>query len=350
MKLLIITQKINKNDPILGFFHGWIREFSKHFDSIVGICLEKGEYDLPTNVKVLSLGKEEISKKSEVQSAKFLKQLKYVVRFWSYIWRERKNYDAVFVHMNPVYVVLGGLIWYIIRKPIFLWYTHKSVDLKLRVAEKFVNKVFSASKESFRLPSNKLEIFGHGIDTDLFSPLQNSNAKSNKIISVGRISKSKNQLLMVEAVHKLIDQYSDIVLTIVGDSITKEDHEYKKEIEVKVKELGLKDHVFLVGAINPKDVIHYYQDSDLFINLSSTGSMDKAVLEAMSCGNKILTSNEAFRQILPPENRTDNNVENISNGIMRLLDAPVDSRLREFVVVNHQLRALIRNLSGEIRK
>jgi glycosyltransferase involved in cell wall biosynthesis len=155
---------------------------------------------------------------------------------------------------------------------------------------------------------------------------------------------------MVEAVNKLIDRYSDIVLTIVGDSITKEDLEYKKQIEEKVKELGLKDHVFFVGAISPKDVVRYYQDTDLFINLSSTGSMDKAVLEAMSCGNKILTSNEAFRSIVPNENHTDNNVENISNGIRRLLDAPVDSRLREYVVVNHQLRALIRNLSGAIRK
>jgi glycosyltransferase involved in cell wall biosynthesis len=339
MKLLIITQKINKADPILGFFHGWIREFSKHFDSIVGICLEKGEYDLPSNVRVLSLGKEGGQSK-----------VKYLLNFYKFIWRERENYDAVFVHMNPVYVVLGGLLWKIIGKPIYLWYTHKSVDLKLRLAEIFAKKVFSASRESFRLSSDKLEIFGHGIDTDLFSPLQSPSTKSNRILSVGRISKSKNQLLMVEAVNKLIDRYSDIVLTIVGDSITKEDLEYKKQIEEKVKELGLKDHVFFVGAISPKDVVRYYQDTDLFINLSSTGSMDKAVLEAMSCGNKILTSNEAFRSIVPNENHTDNNVENISNGIRRLLDAPVDSRLREYVVVNHQLRALIRNLSGAIRK
>jgi hypothetical protein len=103
MKLLIITQKINKNDPILGFFHGWVKEFSKHFDSIVAICLEKGEYDMPTNVKVLSLGKESGHSK-----------VKYLLNFYKFIWQERNNYDAVFVHMNPVYVVLGGLLWKII--------------------------------------------------------------------------------------------------------------------------------------------------------------------------------------------------------------------------------------------
>jgi hypothetical protein len=59
MKLLIITQKVDINDPILGFFHRWIEEFAKHCEKITVICLYKGTYNLPNNVKVLSLGKEE---------------------------------------------------------------------------------------------------------------------------------------------------------------------------------------------------------------------------------------------------------------------------------------------------
>ena len=30
MKLLIITQKVDSADPILGFFHQWVEEFAKH--------------------------------------------------------------------------------------------------------------------------------------------------------------------------------------------------------------------------------------------------------------------------------------------------------------------------------
>ena len=37
MNLLLITQKIDKDDPILGFFHRWVEEFAKHFE----IYLEK---------------------------------------------------------------------------------------------------------------------------------------------------------------------------------------------------------------------------------------------------------------------------------------------------------------------
>ena len=145
MKLLIITQKVDINDDVLGFFHRWLEEFAKHCEKITVICLEMGEYKLPENVKVLSLGKEECVSK-----------LKYLWRFYKYIWQERKKYDAVFVHMNPEYVVLGGLFWKILGKKISLWYTHKNVDLKLRIAEKFPNIIFSVSKESFRLKTAKL--------------------------------------------------------------------------------------------------------------------------------------------------------------------------------------------------
>ena len=163
MRLLIVTQKVDKNDQNLGFFHRWIIEFAKHCQSIVVICLEEGRHELPANVKVLSLGKEK-------KNFQFLKKFVYVNNFYRYIWNQRKNYDVVFVHMNPIYVVLGGWAWKLFGKPVTLWYTHKSVDLKLRVAEKFVQKIFTASKESFRLHSKKVMVTGHGVDIDKFSP------------------------------------------------------------------------------------------------------------------------------------------------------------------------------------
>ena len=76
-RLLIITQKIDINDPVLGFFHNWIYEFAKNFSGIVAICLERGDYDLLGNVKVLSLGKE-----------KQKSRLKYLILFYKYIWQE----------------------------------------------------------------------------------------------------------------------------------------------------------------------------------------------------------------------------------------------------------------------
>ncbi len=123
MRLLIITQKVDTEDPIMGFFHGWLLEFAKQCEAVTVIGLEVGAYDLPKNVKVYSLGKE--SGKS---------RLKYIWRLWKYSWRERKNYSAVLAHMSPLYVIFGFPVWKLSGKKIGMWYVHRNVDAKLRVA------------------------------------------------------------------------------------------------------------------------------------------------------------------------------------------------------------------------
>src|SRR3989344_1150879 len=105
MKLLIITQKVDKNDDLLGFFHSWVSELSEHFDDVFVISLGVGEYHLPNNVKVFSLGKP-ANGRSASGGESLLRRFNYIVRFYKYIWRERKNYDAVLAHMNPIYIVL----------------------------------------------------------------------------------------------------------------------------------------------------------------------------------------------------------------------------------------------------
>jgi len=102
MKLLILTQKVDKNDDILGFFHRWLKEFAGRVEKLTVICLQKGEYDLPENVKVLSLGKE-----------RGVSKLGYVLNLYKYIWVLRAQYGHVFVHMNQEYVLLAGLCFMI---------------------------------------------------------------------------------------------------------------------------------------------------------------------------------------------------------------------------------------------
>ena len=120
----------------------------------------------------------------------------YLLNFYRYIWQLRHDYDVVFIHMNPEYTVLGGLFWRLWGKRTALWYTHKSVNLKLRIAAAFTNVIFTASKESFRLHSRKVRVIGHGIDTDFFSPDAHT-ARGEWILSVGRLMKSKRHDLAI---------------------------------------------------------------------------------------------------------------------------------------------------------
>jgi glycosyltransferase involved in cell wall biosynthesis len=221
MKLLIVTQKVDSNDQNLGFFHAWIREFAKHAEELSVICLEEGAHDLPAKVRILSLGKER--QKSRIQ---------YVWRFYKYIWRERHSYDAVFVHMNPEYVVLGGPLWRILGKKIALWYTHKSVDLKLRLAELMADRVFTASRESFRLKSRKVMVTGHGIDTDYFVPKYGQvSSDITKIVTAGRVAPVKHIDVIIKSVKELVDENIDVELAIIGAPVQSGDDAYERYLE-----------------------------------------------------------------------------------------------------------------------
>jgi glycosyltransferase involved in cell wall biosynthesis len=341
MKLLIITQKVDKNDPILGFFHRWIEEFSKHCESVIVICLRKGEYNLPKNVKVLSLGKE-----------KGVSRIKYLINFYKYIWSERGNYDRVFVHMNPVYILLVGIFWRAFGKKVSLWYTHKSVDLKLKVAEKLSHIIFSASKESFRLKSKKLLITGHGIDTEIFKPtIDSSSNEYIKICSIARISKAKNQKLMIDVVQRLIAKGIKLQFYIVGSAVTKDDKVYESDIRKYASENNLSGQVIFQGNIIHRDIPSFLQKMDIFINLSNTGSLDKAVLEAMACGLKIVTSNEAFKDILGKENIVDSDADVIADRIIDLSKVPSNTsfNFRKVVEEENSLNKLIIKILDSIK-
>lgn len=286
MRLLIITQKVDKNDPILGFFHRWIVEFSKNCESVTIICLEKGVNELPKNTKVLSLGKEE-----------GVSRLKYLSRFYSYIWRERKNYDAVFVHMNPIYVILGGLIWRMLGKKISLWYTHKNVDSKLRLAEKLTHQIFTASKESFRLTSKKVQVMGHGIDVEELSKFIRVPNNAFTIISVGRITRIKNLDILIETASILKSEGLDFICEIIGPQVTQDDSIYLEELLVMVRNKNLGKEVIFRGAVANDKIGEFYARSNLNINLTPTGGIDKVVLEGMAGGAIPIVSNKAFASI-----------------------------------------------------
>lgn len=342
MKLLVITQKVDKNDPILGFFHRWLEGFAKNVEKLTVICLEKGEYELPENVKVLSLGKE--GGRSRI---------KYLFNFYRYIWRERKNYDAVFVHMNPEYVILGWADWKILGKKIALWYVHKYVSLKLRIAKKLADEIFTASRESFRLPSKKISILGHGIDTEFFKPDLLAKSKDVfRILSVSRISRTKNiekMILVVAELKKITQQHKSAELAIVGSPVTAEDEKYLEKIKKTAEDLNLGGIVNFLGAKTQDEALREYQKSNLFLNFSSTGSLDKAVLEAMSSGVNILTSNEAFFEMLPKENiiKHDADASAIVQKIIYLMnvESSRDTEIfRQIAVKNHDLKNLVPNI------
>lgn len=299
MKLLIVTQKVNKGDSILGFFHRWIIEFAKHCELVTVICLEEGLHELPLNVKVFSLKKE---RSASSYGWSFGCDAQYILSFYRYLWRERKNYDAVFVHMNPIYVVLGGIIWKILGKKTSLWYTHKNVDLKLRVSEKLVDQIFTASKESFTLVSKKILVTGHGIDVLQYADTPRSKVMGQEpiiILCVGRITPIKRAHVLVEAANLLKKQWGKrFEIRLIGSPVTESDKLYKETVQSLILKYGLESEVRFIGDISPEIMPERYANADATVNLAPTGGVDKVVLESMAAGVPVFVVNETFRGYL----------------------------------------------------
>lgn len=340
MNLLIITQKVDKNYQLLGFFIDWIERFSKKFDKVTVLCLESGEYKLPENVRVISLGKD-----------RKLPKIVWPINFYKEIIGNRKNYDAVFIHMNPVWMVLGGPVWRLLNKKTFFWYTSGGVTTKLKLAEKFADKIFTASKESFRIKSDKVIVTGHGVDTTLFAADLSKRSDNFKILSIGRIAKVKNYETLINAAKILKDKGVDFSVTIIGEPAITADNIYEQEIKALIGESGLNGNFKFLGKMAHRELIPYYQSHNLFVHLSKTGSLDKTILEAMSCNMDVLSSNDAAKSFLPPELVfKEDDPQDLSDKIISIYNGNLHYELGDFVVKNHNLDDLINNISVIIKR
>ncbi len=338
MKLLIITQKVNKDDQILGFFHRWIEEFAKNVESLIVICLEEGVHDLPKNVKVLSLGK-------EIGAGK----IKRLLNFYKYIWVYRKEYDAVFVHMNQIYIILGGLLWRGLKKKMSLWYAHGKVSFSLILAEKITNIVFTSTSEGFRMKSKKIKRVGQGIDVKLFKNDQ-KNINNKNIITVGRISEIKN----IDKIIYTIEGLDNFKLDIVGAPVRDKDFDYAKDLYVYVQKNNLSDRINFSGPVVQDILPVKYNEAHVFVNMSNTGSLDKAILEAMACGLQVITTNVAARNLkgvnflLSYTIDSDKNI--LADKIKEVSLLGLNEEGVDFVIKNHSVQSLIPKIINLIQK
>ena len=281
MKILAVTQKVDQNDPVLGFFHRWLEEFAKHFEKITVICLEKGAYNLPSNVKVLSLGKEDgVSK------------LEYLGRFYKYIWQERNNYEAVFVHMNQEYILAAGDFWRLWGKRVYLWRNHREGSWLTRLAVLFSHKVFYTSPQSYTAQFSKAVKMPVGVDTDFFKPNPLVVRIPDSILFLGRIAPVKRVLEFVQWFNVQDEKFH---ATVAGAALPK-DMEYEKLVKAKASK-----RIKFIGPVTQDEALKLYQSHETYVNKTPAGSFDKTILEAAACGMKLKVDNPEAENLVVEE-------------------------------------------------
>jgi glycosyltransferase involved in cell wall biosynthesis len=350
MKLLMITRKVDKDDDRAGFIYAWIKKISPKVEKLTVICLEKGNLSGLRGITIYSLGKEEY-----LAYPHFIRRLITLYRFYKYIWHLRKEYDSVFVHMHSIYVILAGWLWRLWDKKIGLWCAHVQVNTLAKIASYLVDYIFSPSKESFNFPTRKLKKVGHGVDTQIFKPLDYPRDKKDKwqIISLGRISLVKDYDTLIEAIKILVNQYQfdNFEVKIIGQPARQEDFKYLKRLKEKIKKYHLEKYFHWLGGIPNKEAVKFYQSADIFVSMQAGGGFGKSVLEAMACGLVCVLCTPVYNKILGDYQKEtifeEKNPQSMAEKLNNTFNWPSEkyehyrALARDYVVKNHNLDNLI---------
>jgi glycosyltransferase involved in cell wall biosynthesis len=336
MKLLIVTQKVDRSDYILGFFHRWLEEFARRVDHLVVIGQSVGDYDKTFHMEVLSLGKEDA-----------YSRLRQIARFWRLIVKHRKDYDAVLVHMTPIWVILGWPLLFVLRKPVSLWYEVRRGSLRLSLALLLVDKVFSATAQGLPRSTPKQIVLGHGIDIGMFSPGDVAR-EEDRVIAVGRVTRSKRYDVILRAFAELPETFH---LSIAGGMVTSADEGEFSRLQELMQELGIADRV-AVEWLLPAEMPSLYCRAAMMLH-ACVGGLDKVVLEAMACGCPVVSTSAAAEGILPPECLAkEGALADHARRILRLSPserAALSRDLRARVEQHHSLPHLIERLVGAMQ-
>ena len=151
------------------------------------------------------------------------------------------------------------------------------------------------------IPKANIKIISNGVDTNEFSPVSTQEEKillrkkfnlnpSVKYISfVGAIHPRKGVDLLIDAWRRLVSQYNDIHLLLIGPRIEKPSKEitsFYLQIDNAIAESGFEKNVHFLGHIT--DVGDYLKLSDIFVFPSRREGMPNALLEAMSTSMPVI--------------------------------------------------------------
>lgn len=328
MKIVVVTQEIDPQSPVLGATVAKVRALAERCDEVVVLADRAVDGALPPNCRV-----HVFASRSRVLRG---------LRFAGALTRElarRPRPDAVLAHMCPMYAVLAAPLARPLGVRVLLWFTHWKASRLLRLAERLSNTVLTVDPRSFPLPTGKLKAIGHGIDLAGFAPPAEPRASGDPLILslLGRTSPAKGIPTVVRAVALC----PGVRLQIHGPSLTEEERRHRGELAALVTDLGLGDRVTLGEPVPRTEVNALLGSVDALINNMRPGAPDKIVFEAAGTALPVLASNPALDTLLSGELRFDrDSPESLAERIRWLATADravLGGKLRERVTALHSV-------------
>ena len=246
---------------------------------------------------------------------------KRIIRFPNFLWHLAVSIDLLFVKSDfyfaptsyivsalklftPTIIVIHDLVSFImpakhnkkarILEKLFMGISCKRAKYVIAVSENTKKDLIKI----FKIKSNKIIVIPEAPesrfhlveDQNMIKKVLNKyDLPANFILSVGTLEPRKNLVRLIEAYRDLLNAgLTKHTLVIVGKKGW-----YFEEIFTKVKQLKLEKNIIFTGYIDDMDIHFLYNAASCFVYPSLYEGFGLPVLEAMSCGCPVITSDNS---------------------------------------------------------
>ncbi|RHB07216.1 glycosyltransferase [Holdemanella biformis] len=252
--------------------HGW------DVDIVLLLYDREAEYELNKNIKIVKI----VEKGNYIKAAP-----KWLYRIRKYLKRRKPDRIVSFIGRINIIVLTAKLGLKI--KTIISERNDPKHDGRGILITKYGNLIYRTADRIVYQTKYEKSCFPKYLDKKgciIVNPVtvkaEAHDTDYHSIVTAGRLLPQKNQKLLIEAVAKLKDKYSDIKLTIYGNGTLKD------ELLQRAEELGVQDNVSLPG--NVIDIHERISTAGLFVMTSEFEGLSNALIEAMMIGLPCITT------------------------------------------------------------
>jgi len=237
--------------------------------------------------------------KAQVQNSQTPRQLFF--RLYQYLPFMKGDWDLIYFPWNSTAIEYHGL--YDLAIPVVISCRGSQVNIRphlpgqegyvqaLRTSLNQAAAVHCVSSDiqqsvvDLGVSKDQCRIILPAVDPDFFSPSAHPpNNIRFTLVSTGSLIWSKSYETMLTALKQLVDAGIDAELHIIGEGPE------RQHILFTIHDLGIQNRVTLHGHLVPSEVRDQLQGADAFVLASLSEGISNAVLEAMSCGLSVVTT------------------------------------------------------------
>jgi glycosyltransferase involved in cell wall biosynthesis len=142
-----------------------------------------------------------------------------------------------------------------------------------------VSSAIEREASQFGLDVSKSRVIRPGVDPEFFSPGPSPEpSPRTRLVTVGTLAWVKGTTYALQAIRRVVDAGVPVTFTIVGDGPE------RQRVLYAIEDLGLWEHVRLLGGLRPIAVRDELRRSEVFVLSSLAEGISNAAIEAMSCG------------------------------------------------------------------